>query len=82
MVVSKFYNYLFPQSYNLILQSDDDQRVFSSSTTVVIYVIDENDNAPVFDKDEYTIQERVVEEDYEITPENPMTLMTVCVAMV
>ncbi|GFN86028.1 neural-cadherin [Plakobranchus ocellatus] len=63
--------------YDLILESRDSDNIFSATTTVVISVIDENDNPPVFSQSEYVIDDRVVEEDHTITPDNPMTLIQV-----
>ncbi|GFR69872.1 neural-cadherin [Elysia marginata] len=63
--------------YDLILHSRDSDNIYTASTTVIIEVTDENDNPPVFDQSEYVIDDRVVEEDHTITPENPMVLMTV-----
>ena len=65
------------QRYNLILESRDSDNIFTATTTVVIEVTDENDNAPRFGQAEYVIDNRVVEEDHTITPENPMFLIRV-----
>ncbi|KAH9502649.1 hypothetical protein Btru_074016 [Bulinus truncatus] len=63
--------------YSLILESRDSENFYSATTSVIIYISDENDNPPVFEKSEYVIADKVVEEDYSISVENPMELITV-----
>lgn len=65
------------QNYTLILESRDSENFYSATTTVVIYVTDENDNLPVFGKNEYVIENKVIEEDSSVSKENPMELITV-----
>ncbi|XP_055891438.1 neural-cadherin-like [Biomphalaria glabrata] len=63
--------------YNLILESRDSENFYSATTSVVIYISDENDNPPVFAKSEYIIADKVVEEDTSISKDNPMELIRV-----
>ncbi|CAL1540107.1 unnamed protein product [Lymnaea stagnalis] len=63
--------------YNLILESRDSENFYSATASVVITITDENDNPPVFEKSEYVIENKVVEEDFSISKDRPMELITV-----
>ncbi|CAG5122582.1 unnamed protein product, partial [Candidula unifasciata] len=65
------------KDYSLILESRDSDNFYSATTTIAIYVTDENDNLPVFGRSEYVIENKVVEEDTSVSKENPMELITV-----
>ena len=48
-----------------------------NQTTVKINVVDVNDNFPVFDRSDYTVDNVVVEEDKTISPSNKKFLVKV-----
>ncbi|BFZ10503.1 hypothetical protein BsWGS_13542 [Bradybaena similaris] len=63
--------------YNLTLLSVDSLQLHSATTTVTIFINNENDNRPIFNLNYYTVQNRVTEEDTSITPQNPLFLVQV-----
>ena len=69
------------QTYNLQLTAYDNAKVHSATTSVVIQVLDENDNPPIFDSSEYEVEDLVDEEDDSINLNNPKFLVTVRIFM-
>ncbi|GFO50422.1 neural-cadherin [Plakobranchus ocellatus] len=66
-----------PKTYTLTLVAYDNERVHSASTLVIINVLDENDNPPIFNQNVYEVRNLVEEEDSSITSAKPKLLVTV-----
>ncbi|GFS24762.1 neural-cadherin [Elysia marginata] len=66
-----------PKIYTLTLTAYDNGRIHSNTTTVIIHVLDENDNPPIFTQPEYVVRGSVEEEDENNTPAQPKYLTTV-----
>jgi len=66
---------LFEQSYQLTYRVFDEKH--SNTTTVIVNVLDVNDNPPKFDNAIYNVT-NVVEEEIGISKNNPKYLLTVC----
>ena len=62
------------QEYRLTYRVFDEK--FANSATVVIKISDVNDNAPQFDRAEYSVID-VVEEDPDVSAHNPKFLLRV-----
>ncbi|BFY98686.1 hypothetical protein BsWGS_01726 [Bradybaena similaris] len=65
------------KEYSLTLIAVDSLQLHTATTTVEIFINDENDNRPIFSKNPYRVENKVTEEDTSITPQNPLFLVQV-----
>ncbi|CAG5122738.1 unnamed protein product, partial [Candidula unifasciata] len=66
-----------PKKYILTLIAVDSYQLHTATTTVQIYILDENDNRPIFIRNPYRVENAVTEEDKSITRQNPLFLVQV-----